>query len=957
MTGITHKQASRYLRADLDGLLTDAQHRELDTHLRACEACRVESESLSSLTARLKNNFQTRWDTQHGPSTNVIANIQSQARRIIMSKRIDFVFNFLGGIAALLVLFFVVTSVISQFQKNPTAANGTQAITRSPQSNDRLIAFTKETDGNFDIYTIHADGSELTNLTNDPARDANPVWSPDGKRIAFESDRTGFKQIYLMNSDGSNIVQLTYDDVDHQLPVIYDSQDSIWSPDGSKILFLQNDQDGKTWTLSSININGENKKTLVSDTRQFAAASWSPAGDYIGLVLFDEPEPDRLLPNIYVIDADGNNLREIRKFFSQEEQIFTPYFWSSDGQSVIFPANKYKPFRETVYELRLNDNTLTTLATIKPSLFDWQNGIALIIDPNKESQPLVWLRPDGTSTELDYQKGKNPASCYIDKERSSRGNLAIGSYCKTDSKVLLYWTNADGSNIQQLPDLEVPVVNGGLTSLTLSPDEKFVTFNFESEDETSLYIWNMEEALRDSSVQPTKLLVGKGKLRYIPSWQPLAEDIVEEEPTPEPTQTDNRLLAFASQEGGNSEIYTVHADGNDLKNITNNSAHDANPFWSPDGKRIAFQSDRNGGYYSQIFLMDADGSNIVQLTTDKGEHMLPFNADGKTNPWSPDGSKLLFLRRGQSEAEWILQAIDINSGDTASFVTGRISFNGVSWSPNGNYIGFILNDPKNTELDKFVSQIHAVNADGTNLVNINSLLPADDDQGWLYTYDWSRDGEAISIITSNMPSDVDYSFGSNSENPYYWKIYEASLERRTLTVLAKSRSPIGGWWQGSYFLRNFMEPTITWVSSDGKITPVNPTKDCKRIYNENTGGYTDGGFIIDQSPNGNVIVGAYCPNGDMTLFLVNPQGTIFKTLLNSPTFASSNTDGDFGWVPTEFTWSQDDKFIAFNIVLNNKIDMYILNVAESTKDPSLPPVRVPVGYSQLNLSPAWQPVP
>lgn len=72
MTGITHKQAGRYMRADLDGLLIESQSRDLTAHLDECEACRLESESLSALTARLQNGFLTRWDTQHGPSTNVI---------------------------------------------------------------------------------------------------------------------------------------------------------------------------------------------------------------------------------------------------------------------------------------------------------------------------------------------------------------------------------------------------------------------------------------------------------------------------------------------------------------------------------------------------------------------------------------------------------------------------------------------------------------------------------------------------------------------------------------------------------------------------------------------------------------------------------------------------------------------------------------------------------------------
>src|SRR5215211_7473561 len=168
MTRITHKQAQRSMRAALDGLLTDAQSRNLTTHLDECDACRVESESLSSLTARLEANFHARWDTQHGPSTDVIANIHSQTRRISMSKRIDFAFNILGGATTVFVLFFVVTSVMSQFQKNTTDTNEAQNVPSSPQSDGRLIAFTSNKDGDLDIYTMYTDGSALTNLTNNP---------------------------------------------------------------------------------------------------------------------------------------------------------------------------------------------------------------------------------------------------------------------------------------------------------------------------------------------------------------------------------------------------------------------------------------------------------------------------------------------------------------------------------------------------------------------------------------------------------------------------------------------------------------------------------------------------------------------------------------------------------------------------------------------------------------------
>jgi TolB protein len=56
---------------------------------------------------------------------------------------------------------------------------------------------------------MNADGSNQTNLTNDPAPDTDPTWSPDGTKIAFISTRNGNQDIYVMNADGSNQTNLT----------------------------------------------------------------------------------------------------------------------------------------------------------------------------------------------------------------------------------------------------------------------------------------------------------------------------------------------------------------------------------------------------------------------------------------------------------------------------------------------------------------------------------------------------------------------------------------------------------------------------------------------------------------------------------------------------------------------------------------------------------------------------
>ena len=73
----------------------------------------------------------------------------------------------------------------------------------------RRVAFARNVGGNSEIFVMNADGTQVTNLTNDPAQDRNPAWSPDGTRIAFDTDRDGNREIYLMDPDGGNLVNLT----------------------------------------------------------------------------------------------------------------------------------------------------------------------------------------------------------------------------------------------------------------------------------------------------------------------------------------------------------------------------------------------------------------------------------------------------------------------------------------------------------------------------------------------------------------------------------------------------------------------------------------------------------------------------------------------------------------------------------------------------------------------------
>jgi hypothetical protein len=74
---------------------------------------------------------------------------------------------------------------------------------------DGGIVFTSNRDGNGEVYVMNPDGTGQTRLTNNPAEDFNPAWSPDGSKIAFYSFRDGNDEVYVMNPDGSGQTNLT----------------------------------------------------------------------------------------------------------------------------------------------------------------------------------------------------------------------------------------------------------------------------------------------------------------------------------------------------------------------------------------------------------------------------------------------------------------------------------------------------------------------------------------------------------------------------------------------------------------------------------------------------------------------------------------------------------------------------------------------------------------------------
>jgi TolB protein len=160
-----------------------------------------------------------------------------------------------------------------------------------------------------------------------------------------------------------------------------------------------------------------------------------------------------------------------------------------------------------------------------------------------------------------------------------------------------------------------------------------------------------------------------------------------------------------------------------LFNVTQNPANDWTQAWSPDGKRIAFTSNRAGNW--EIFLINVDGTGLVQLTDD---------GQGRLSPvWSPDGTQMAYS--GKQGEEWDIFSMPAPSDAEGELEAGQarrltsVAGNDISptYSPGGDMIAFESNRDGDAE-------IYVMQADGSSQRNISNS-PSSKDQGPVWTPD------------------------------------------------------------------------------------------------------------------------------------------------------------------------------------------------------------------------------
>lgn len=178
--------------------------------------------------------------------------------------------------------------------------------------NARRIAFSIHGE----LFTAPVEEGDLIQITDNPSRDQNPVWSPDGKQIAFISDRSGREELWVAPAEGGDAKRLT--DQDNLKGVIR------WSPDSKDILFTTSDFKLMRYNFAA----NQAQELLASKYGQIGAPQWSPDGKWVTYSRADETRST----DIYLLPSNGGQERKVT-FDSYSET--SPKF-SADGKKLYF---------------------------------------------------------------------------------------------------------------------------------------------------------------------------------------------------------------------------------------------------------------------------------------------------------------------------------------------------------------------------------------------------------------------------------------------------------------------------------------------------------------------------------------------------------------------------------------------------------------------------------------------
>lgn len=447
-----------------------------------------------------------------------------------------------------------------------------------------------------DLYKVKAEGGLAIPLTQNEGRDFMPIWSPDGEKIAFASDRYGNYDVFIMNKDGGELKRLTH----------HSSSDRPYS------------------------FSADGKSVLFSSTRMDNAQS----------VYF----PYRGLPEAYSVSIEGGEPVQITSVPMEEMNVN-----QKTGKWLYQDKKGYEN------EFRKHHTSSVTRDI-------W------LFDPEKDAYSQIINRP-GEDRDPVWNDGK---SFFYLSEESGSFNVWKYSIPSQTSEQITFFENH-------------PVRN-----LSMSINEK-LCFNYDGE----IYVLNR-------GGKPKKLSISIETGNRNTSYALLEKRSGVSEFDVSPNEEE---ICFVLR----GDVFVASLESGITKRITNTPYQERSASFSPDGRSIVYAAEKNGhwGIYNSFikhkeeeFFFNATVLNEKAIVVDTNENFLP--------KYSPDGKRIAFLSE-----RTVVKVFDLATEKSTTILPKEMNYSYsdgdqyFDWSTDGRYllVNFLMPN-------SWISQVGLISTDG-----------------------------------------------------------------------------------------------------------------------------------------------------------------------------------------------------------------------------------------------------